>query len=159
MDKVSTAGLGRDGRSSPKGKYGYTYHPVTKAMSPHSDTPQQKGGFPFDVCIIRVPPGKMPWPYHRHAAQWEFYQVLEGSGVMRVENDERIPFEAGDFLLCRPGEAHQIINDGDVELVIVITADNPIAEVVDYPDSGKVAMGPPRRLGRLTPAEYYDGEE
>jgi hypothetical protein len=28
---------------------------------------------PFDVEILRVPPGKAPYPYHSHSAQWLVY--------------------------------------------------------------------------------------
>jgi len=28
-----------------------------------------------EVEILRIPPGKTPYPNHLHSAQWEFYQV------------------------------------------------------------------------------------
>jgi len=45
-------------------------------------------------------------------------------------------------VVCRPGEAHQIINDSNKDLVIQITADNPISDIIEYPDSGKCAIHP-----------------
>jgi uncharacterized cupin superfamily protein len=36
---------------------------------------------------LRSPPGKAPYSYHSHSAQWEFYHVISGSvsGAMLVE--------------------------------------------------------------------------
>jgi hypothetical protein len=38
---------------------------------------------PFDIEICRIPPGKSHCPYHSHSAQWEFYHVVSGKGVVR----------------------------------------------------------------------------
>jgi uncharacterized cupin superfamily protein len=70
------------------------------------------------------------------------------------------PIEPGDAFIFKPGEAHQIVNDGDADLVFYIVADNPIGESCHYPDSGKwLVRSPERRLMRSESLDYFDGEE
>jgi uncharacterized cupin superfamily protein len=100
-----------------------------------------------------------PYPYHSHSAQWEFYYVLSGTGIVR-HADGVTPIESGDAFVFEPGQPHQLTNDGAQELVVMVIADNPIGESCHYPDSGKwLVRSPERRLIRSEELEYYDGEE
>ena len=113
---------------------------------------------PFDVEILRVPPGKVPYPYHSHSAQWEFYHVISGKGQAR-DDGGTTPIETGDAFIYRPGEAHQLINDGTEDLVVYVVADNPVGESCHYPDSNKwLVRSPERRIMRGEPLDYMDGE-
>jgi uncharacterized cupin superfamily protein len=98
--------------------------------------------------------------YHAHAAQWEFYHVISGTGTVR-HAEGTTPIEPGDAFIFLPGEPHQLINDGSVELVVYVIADNPLNEVTYFPDSDKVSIPlPEHRMVRATPKlEYLDGEE
>ena len=72
----------------------------------------------------------------------------------------RCAIETGDAFLFKPGEAHQITNDGSADLVLYVVADNPIGESNYFPDSDKWAVrSPERRLIRSEPLDYFDGEE
>lgn len=114
---------------------------------------------PFDVEICRIPPGKRPYPYHSHSAQWEFYHVISGTGVVR-HHDGTTAIEPGDAFLFKPGEPHQIINNGAEDLILYVVADNPLGESCHYPDSGKwLVRSPARQVIRSPALEYYDGEE
>jgi uncharacterized cupin superfamily protein len=114
---------------------------------------------PFDVEISRIPPGKTPCPYHSHSAQWEFYHVISGRGLVR-HKDGQTSIEAGDAFLFQPGEPHQLFNNGAEDLIVYVVADNPIGESCHYPDSNKwIVRSPGRRLIRSEPLDYYDGEE
>jgi uncharacterized cupin superfamily protein len=114
---------------------------------------------PFDVEICRIAPGKTPYPYHSRSAQWEFYHVISGSGVVR-HKDGAAQIEVGDAFIFKPGEPHQITNDGMQDLVLYIVADNPIRESFHYPDSHKWSVPiPERRFVRLDALDYYNGEE
>jgi uncharacterized cupin superfamily protein len=114
---------------------------------------------PFDVEILRIPPGKIPYPYHSHSAQWEFYHVISGRGRVR-DAEGTTAIEAGDAFVFKPGEPHQLINDSQGDLVMYVVADNPIGESLFYPDSRKWGVRlPERRVLRGEPVEYYDGEE
>ncbi len=58
---------------------------------------------PFDVGMARVPPGSSLCPYHSHSAQWEFYHVISGRGVVRHQS-VKIEIEPGDAFLFKPNE-------------------------------------------------------
>ncbi len=113
----------------------------------------------FDVEILRIAPGQTPYPYHSHAAQWEFYHVISGNGIAR-HSDGSTEIRADDAFIFRPGEPHQLMNDGIEDLVVYVIADNPIGESCHYPDSGKwLVRSPERRLLRSEPLDYFDGDE
>jgi uncharacterized cupin superfamily protein len=114
---------------------------------------------PFDVEICRIAAGKSACPYHSHSAQWEFYHVISGTGVVR-HKDGSTPVEAGDAFLFEPGSPHQITSDASGDLVLYVVADNPIGETCHYPDSRKwLVRSPERALIRSEPLDYHDGEE
>jgi uncharacterized cupin superfamily protein len=159
MRKVNTNELERVSWSSPKGKFAGEGIRVSEALGRKRDSTDLLERHPFDVEILRVPPGKAPYPYHSHSAQWEFYHVISGNG--RVRHDEgATPVVAGDACIFLPGEAHQFFNDGSDDLVMYVVADNPIGESLYYPDSNKWGVQlPQRRVMRSEPLDYYDGEE
>ena len=65
-----------------------------------------------------------------------------------------------DALLFEPGQPHQLINDGTIDLVLYVVADNPIGESCHYPDSNKwLVRSPESRIIRSDALEYFDGEE
>ena len=145
--------------TSPKGKYAQFGKEVSEALGrdPHSTDLLDR--HPFDVEITRIPPGKSACPFHSHSAQWEFYHVISGSGVVRHQ-DGSTPITAGDAFLFKPGEPHQLVNDSASDLVLYIVADNPMGESCYYPDSGKwLVRSPERRLLRSESLDYFDGEE
>ena len=109
--------------------------------------------------ILRIPAGKIPYPFHSHSAQWEFYHVISGAGEVR-HAEGTTPIETGDAFLFKPGEPHQLINTSDQDMVIYVIADNPIGETVYYHDSKKWSIrSPERRVLRGEPLDYFDGEE
>jgi uncharacterized cupin superfamily protein len=66
----------------------------------------------------------------------------------------------GDAFIYGPGEAHQLINDSEADLVLYVIADNPIGESCYYPDSKKwLVRSPERKLLRGEALDYFDGEE
>lgn len=118
-----------------------------------------------------VPAGKTAWPYHRHHGKDELFLVLAGTGEYRV-GDRRLPIKAGDCIGAPAGgEPHQIINNSGGELRYIAFANRAQGDVMEYPDSGKIAVviatgdgSRPRRTldiaGRLTPiADYWQGED
>jgi uncharacterized cupin superfamily protein len=111
------------------------------------------------VEILFIPPGKTPYPFHSHSAQWEFYHVISGKGVVR-HKDGTTEIEAGDAFIFQPNEPHQLINNSSEDMVIYVVADNPLGESCHYPDSGKwLVRSPDRRIIRSEALNYYDGEE
>ncbi len=159
MRKVNTNAMAWDSWSSPKGKFSGAGKGVSEALGRDPLSTDLMKRHPFDVEILRIPPGATPYPHHSHSAQWEFYHVISGRGVVRHEND-RTAIEVGDAFIFAPGEAHQLINDGTEDLIIYVVADNPIGESAYYPDSKKwLVRSPERRIFRGENLDYYDGEE
>lgn len=159
MIKVNINTIEERAWSSPGGKYAGSGRHISEALGRRPLSLDLNERHPFDVEICRIPPGKTAFPYHSHSAQWEFYHVLSGSGLAR-DASGRTPVGPGDAFLFKPGEAHQLINNGAEDLVVYIVADNPIGESCHYPDSGKwLVRSPERRLIRSDALDYYDGEE
>jgi len=144
---------------SPKGKFGGFGKQVSEALGRAPTSTDLNLRHPFDVEITRLAPGQVPYPYHSHSAQWEFYHVIAGQGKVRhAEGTSTIG--PGDAFLCKPGEAHQLINDSDSDLILYVIADNPVGESCYYPDSDKYAVrSPGRKLLRSESLDYFDGEE
>ena len=159
MRIVNTNTLEELAWSSPRGTFAGAGKQVSEALGRDPQSTDVNLRHPFDVEILRVPPGKAPYPFHAHSAQWEFYHVISGRGAVR-DAGGRTPIEPGDAFVFRPGEPHQLINDGTEDLVVYVVADNPIGESQYYPDSRKWGvLSPERRLIRSEPLDYFDGKE
>jgi uncharacterized cupin superfamily protein len=159
MRKVNTNQMAEDSWSSPKGKFAGTGKQVSEALGRKPRSMDLMERHPFDVEILRVPPGKTPYPYHSHSVQWEFYHVIAGNGLVR-HRDGTTSIEPGDAFIFPPDQPHQLINDGTEDLVVYVIADNPFGESNYYPDSNKWSVrSPERRVIRSEALEYYDGEE
>ena len=87
------------------------------------------------VNIDYVQPGAKSTKYHSHSLQEEFFLILKGSGILRM-NDETAPVQAGDFVAKPAGRgiAHQFINDGTEVLEILDCGTKEANDVVNYPD-------------------------
>lgn len=62
-------------RVSPKEKYGLSHKDVFGTL--------EKKGQPFEVEWVKLPLGKTNFPCHAHHVSWEFYMVVDGTGVVR----------------------------------------------------------------------------
>jgi uncharacterized cupin superfamily protein len=159
LEKVNTADLEELTWASPKGTFQASGVQISEALGREAKSTDLMKRHPFDVEIGRIPPGKLPFPYHSHSAQWEFYHIISGTGKVRDESG-MTPVGPGDAFLFKPGEAHVLINDGAEDLVYYCVADNPIGESCHYPDSGKhVVYSPERKMLRSEHLDYFDGEE
>src|SRR5712692_1629592 len=127
MRKINVRDIPEDSWSSPKGKFKGAGKQVSEALGRKPLSTDLKERHPFDVEILRIGPGKTPYPYHSHSAQWEFYHVISGTGIVR-HNDGSTPIEAGDAFIFEPGQPHQLSNNSSQDLVVYVVADNPIGE-------------------------------
>lgn len=121
-------------------------------------------------ALVVLPPGKRAYPFHRHHVGSELFYILSGSGEVRLDDETR-PVREGDLIGNPPGaEAHQIVNTGTGELRYLAFSDIGSVDVIEYPDSGKVAYAAGIRdadfktatvkmLGHVKPADYFEGEE
>jgi uncharacterized cupin superfamily protein len=159
MHKVNTAQIVEVTWSSPKGKFVGAGKEVSEELGRKPESTDLNERHPFDVEICRIPPGKTPYPYGSHSAQWEFYHVISGSGVVR-HKDGTTPIESGDAFIFKPGEPHQLINNSTQDLILYVVADNPIGDSAYFPDSNKwLVFSPERRVIRSDALDYFDGEE
>ncbi len=159
MRKVNTKDVEELSWTSPGGKFAGFGKQISEALGRDRLSTDMLKRHPFDIEILRIGAGETPYPYHSHSAQWEFYHVISGKGVVRHEGGTT-PVEAGDAFIFLPGQAHQLTNDGSEDLVLYVVADNPIGESTYHPDSKKWGVqSPERRLIRSDPIDYYDGEE
>ena len=159
MRKVNTKDIVELTWSSPKGKFVGAGKEISEELGRKPQSTDLNERHPFDVELLRIPPGKTPYPYHSHSAQWEFYHVLSGQGLVRHEGGTT-PIEPGDAFLFKPNEPHQLINSGAEDLLLYVVADNPIGEHGYFPDSQKWRVSiPERKLLGAQAVEYYDGEE
>jgi len=147
--------------SSPKGKTRGSFKELSVALGAKKNANQFIGGHPFDMTIEKIGPGATLCPYHSHAAQYELFYIIAGNGTVR-SGDENHSVTAGDVIMHPPGDAHQIINTGKMDLTYIIIADNPQLDVVRFPDSNKIGVcdvDTPFKFYRTIEAEYWDGEE
>ena len=124
------------------------------------------------ISYSEVPPGKSSCPFHNHHVEDELFIVLDGEGTYRF-GDQSYPIKAGDVLGAPAGgreTAHQIINTGTRPLRYYGISTMSLADVCEYPDSGKFGVfsrhtrnpydkATVRHLDRLgNGLDYWDGE-
>lgn len=158
MKPVNVSSLEWEELRSPKGRYHVFRRHLSLAHGAPRDAGVAGGGHPFDMEMVKLPPGAANCPFHAHAAQWEAYLILSGTGEVRT-SETRHPVAAGDTFVCPPGEPHQMINTGTDDLLYYVIADNPPADVIEYPDTGKWFVKPQRKTFHMTETGYYEGEE
>jgi quercetin dioxygenase-like cupin family protein len=57
---------------------------------------------------------------HRHIAETELYVVLEGTGRMRIEDDEPLTLAPRSSVLVEPGTVRQLFNDTDASALWLV---------------------------------------
>jgi uncharacterized cupin superfamily protein len=118
--------------------------------------------------VFELAPGKRNLPFHAHHGIEELLVVLEGAPTLRTPAGER-ELEPGEVVAFAPGRdgAHQLINNGAQAVRYLMASSTALADVIEYPDSGKVAAqggewGTPQAVSHLlsTAAQlgYFDGE-
>ncbi len=123
------------------------------------------GGEKLACGLWELPPGKRSFPLHAHLVTVEALFVVSGRAKVRTPAgvEELGP---GDFVSFPPGgPAHQLVNDGAEPFVYVAMSALSGADVVQYPESGKLAAavgaGPDRRRWIFREdgqVDYLDGD-
>jgi uncharacterized cupin superfamily protein len=85
-------------------------------------------------------PGGSQFVYHFHHGSEELLIVLRGTATVRMQDGDHTLAE-GDVMPFPRGPAggHQIRNESDSPLRVLIIAANANPDVAEYPESGKVA--------------------
>ena len=102
---------------------------VTKSLG------ESAGSQKLYVNIDYVPPGAFSTKYHSHSQQEEFFLVLSGKGILRLNGQEQ---EVGkdDFIAKPAGKniAHTFFNSGKEVLVILDVGTRENEDTCYYPD-------------------------
>ena len=116
------------------------------------------------TTVYELPPGQSVCPYHYEYGEEEWLLVLQGrpsvrtpDGTARVEPNEVVFFPTG------PAGAHQVINDTDETVRVLMWSMITIPTGTAYPDSDKVALWTGDKaedliVRRSSGVEYFDGE-
>jgi uncharacterized cupin superfamily protein len=119
--------------------------------------------------VYELRPGKRVCPYHWHFGEEEWLLVVSGAPTLRTPEGEQV-LRAWDVAVFVTGEAgaHEVRNDTDEPVRVVMLSSVSDPEVCVYPDSGKVSAhaGWSRTDGqKLTlinrpeaNLDYWDGE-
>ncbi|WP_238903199.1 cupin domain-containing protein [Clostridium sp. YIM B02506] len=91
------------------------------------------------VNIDFVKPGGKSTIYHSHSRQEEFFLIMSGSALLRI-NEEKIPVKTGDVISKPAGKniAHQFINNSSEILQILDVGNRDKDDVAIYPDENKI---------------------
>ncbi|HEX2947468.1 MAG TPA: cupin domain-containing protein [Clostridia bacterium] len=88
-----------------------------------------------------VKPGGVSVKYHSHSKQEEFYLIMDGKGVLRI-NGEEIPIKKGDVISAPAGKdaGHQFINNSEEMLQILDVGTREKDDIVTYPDENTLLI-------------------
>jgi uncharacterized cupin superfamily protein len=115
------------------------------------------------ASLYELAPGQKSYPYHFHHIQEEWVIVLRGEPTLRDPAGDR-RLAPGDCVVFKRGAegAHQIRNDTDEPVRVLMLSSVAEVEVAEYPDSGKIGIWG-RDLRKILRADaeldYFHGEE
>jgi uncharacterized cupin superfamily protein len=98
----------------------------------------------FGVNLTRLPPGAISALRHAHTRQDELVYILEGEATLVTDAGETrlrpgmcAGFKAGT------GDAHQLVNRGERDVVFIEVGDRSAGDAVTYPDDDvEAVLGP-----------------
>ena len=127
-------------------------------------------GNTLGMSVYELLPQQTQCPYHFHHGNEELILVLRGRPTVRTPDGEQ-ELEPGDCVHFPKGQAgaHHVVNRTDEPVRYVVADAKATPEIVEYPDSGKLAAmartdsqlgGPLWTVHRLdNEVDFFDGEE
>ncbi len=122
------------------------------------------GGELLGGSLYELEAGDRLWPYHTHHANEEWLVVVRGHPTLRTPDGEQ-ELKDGDVVCFRRGKEgfHQVRNDTDSRIRVLMLSTLIAPDIVEYPDSGKIGArsvaGERILLSRPGPLlDYWDGE-
>src|SRR5262245_66686157 len=93
MKKVNVAHVRAEQRQSPGGKYAKTVKEISIALGREPDFLDLAKRHPFDLTLVRIPPGKSYCPYHSHGPNPSFIWLFRGEEkyVTRMAHPKLLP--------------------------------------------------------------------
>src|SRR2546426_1650898 len=137
MRKINISQVSETAQHSPKGAFAVFRKHISLALGGLKDVGVFRGGHPFDLELVRVPPSRAAWPLHSHSAQWEPYVIISGSGEVRTPS-ETVAVGVGDVFIRPPEEAHQLRNAEVMTWFIMssLTMRSPMSSIIPIVASG-----------------------
>ncbi len=74
---------------------------------------------PIDFVDFTVIPPNSTIGWHKHEANEEAYFIAAGTPLVRVQGDQR-RLDRGDIAVVHSGESHELINDTDADVEILV---------------------------------------
>ena len=123
------------------------------------------GGAKLGASLYELDPGERSFPYHYEYGNEEWLLVVAGSPTLRDPEGEH-ELRPGDVVCFPEGPegAHQVRNDTDEPIKVLILSTKISPDTAVYPDSGKVGVWSGMdtdtvRIFRIADAaDYWDGE-
>jgi uncharacterized cupin superfamily protein len=124
----------------------------------------QVGAQESGASVYELPPGQAVCPYHYEYGEEEWLLVIEGRPSLRTpEGTAQLePFEVA-FFPKGPAGAHQIRNDTDRRVRILMWSTVVFPTATAYPDSDKVGVWTGDKaedlmVTRSSEVDYFHGE-
>ena len=116
------------------------------------------------ATVYELPPGQSVCPYHYEYGEEEWALILAGHPTVRTpEGAERVEPSDMVFFPTGPDGAHEIRNDTDEPVRVLMWSTVVTPTGTAYPDSDKVAIWTGDKaedliVRRSSAVDYYDGE-
>jgi uncharacterized cupin superfamily protein len=116
------------------------------------------------ATLYELPPGQALCPYHYEYGEEEWALVLSGQATVRtVDGTEVVGPQGLVFFPTGPEGAHQLRNDTNSPVRVLMWSEVVLPTATAYPDSGKVGVytGDEREdliVKRSSGVGYYEGE-
>jgi uncharacterized cupin superfamily protein len=116
------------------------------------------------TSLYEIPPGQALCPYHYEYGEEEWMLVLEGRPTVRTpEGTEQLERLEIVFFTTGPSGAHQVRNDTDDPVRILMWSNVVLPTATAYPDSDKIGVWTGDKaedaiVPRSSAVDYYAGE-
>jgi quercetin dioxygenase-like cupin family protein len=102
------------------------WRPSNQMRTENTDLAKQLEAKTMGARLWRLAPGQASTK-HRHAQQEELYLLLEGSGRVRIDDEEPLTLVPMDTLLIEPGSVRQLFNDTEADQLWLVAGAPPEA--------------------------------
>lgn len=108
---------------------------------------------------VEVAPGKESAPLHCHSLEEEIFVMLDGDGVLVLDDREETPVRPGHVVSRPPatGVAH-LFRARDRGLTYLAYGTREPGDICYYPRSNKLNFGGVKVIARVERLDYWDGE-
>ncbi len=100
------------------------WRPSNQMRVENTDLAKQLEARALGARLWRLAPGQASTK-HRHREEEELYFLLEGSGRVRIDEEEPLTLAPGDALLIEPGSVRQLFNDTEAEQLWLVAGAPP----------------------------------